>query len=107
MYFRRFNEPKTGAHVCSCHFVEEKKQNGPTVLLYRLNQFDIHHLHLKKNLKKLLQLYIQLHMRNMSDQIDFSQTSDKIDADVPIKPEIINDIMDLSLKPSPSSKLVI
>lgn len=48
-----------------------------------------------------------IHMRNMSDQIDFSQTSDKIDADVPIKPEIINDIMDLSLKPSPSSKLVI
>jgi len=43
-YFRRTDEPKSGARVCSCHFRGRNKLNGPTILPHRLNQFDIHHL---------------------------------------------------------------
>jgi len=43
-YFRRTDESKSGARLCSCHFQGGNKLNGPTILPHRLNQFGIHHL---------------------------------------------------------------
>lgn len=31
-------------HVCSCHFQNRNKINGPTILPHRLKLFDIHHI---------------------------------------------------------------
>jgi len=38
-YFRKTDEPKSGARVYSCHFQGGNKLNSPTILPHRLNQF--------------------------------------------------------------------
>ncbi|CAI6356648.1 unnamed protein product [Macrosiphum euphorbiae] len=55
---RRTDEPKTGARVCSCHFVEGKKENGPTILPHRPHQFGTYHLTPEK--KRFLQIEIKI-----------------------------------------------
>jgi len=45
--------------VCSCHFEDGNKINGPTILPHRLNQFGTHHLtpekkKTRKNFSKLM-----------------------------------------------------
>jgi len=45
VYFhRRTDEPGPGARICSCHFRDEEKNNGPTILFHRSHQFNPHHL---------------------------------------------------------------
>lgn len=98
MYYRRIDEPKTGARVCSCHFVEGKKENGPTILPHRPHQFGTHHLTPEK---KKSRKTTQTVPHNMLDIM--AENSDKI---YPTELEINNDILDLSLKSLSNSRLV-
>lgn len=52
LLFRRTNYPKTGARICNCHFENNKKQNGPTILAHRSKQFASHHLTPEKKTRK-------------------------------------------------------
>lgn len=44
----------SGARICSCHFVNNKKQNRPTILSHCSQQFDSRHLTPEKNFPKTL-----------------------------------------------------
>ncbi|KAL5246013.1 hypothetical protein ACI65C_013421 [Semiaphis heraclei] len=49
---RRIDEPGPGARICSCHFKDGKKNNGPTILLHRPHHFIPHHLTPEKKKKR-------------------------------------------------------
>ncbi|XP_022183292.1 uncharacterized protein LOC111042882 [Myzus persicae] len=99
----RTDEPKTGARVCSCHFVEGKKENGPTILPHRPHQFGTHHLTPeKKRFRKTTQTISHNMLDIMADNEVLCENSDKIN---PIEYEINNDVLDLSLKPILNSSI--
>lgn len=104
MYYRRIDEPKTGARVYSCHFVEGKKENGPTILPHRPHQFGTHNLTPEKKRSRKTTQTVPYNMLDiMADDEVLSENSDKI---YPTELEINNDVLDLSLKPLSNSRLV-
>jgi hypothetical protein len=56
MNFRRDATPGPGARLCSCHFCDGKKENGPELFAQNIEQaFEPHHLTAEKKKGEHLQ----------------------------------------------------
>lgn len=93
--FRRTDEPKSGARVCSCHFEDNKKENGPTILPHRSQHFSLHYLTPEKKSRKQPSKQVN-QMEPLSDEPDDHLVVNECNANAVISYE--EDPLDLSSK---------
>ncbi|XP_057669248.1 uncharacterized protein LOC130901716 [Diorhabda carinulata] len=74
---RRTTEPGPGAFLCSCHFVDGKEENGPTIFLHNEGKMfnDQYPQKKKRPLQDGLELQIEPQASTSKETDDFSQSN--------------------------------